>query len=211
MMMQGIRCKSLRSSIAASVLLYSCFSTEAGLAWFGGSESALPIATMPMAREYKPRALLLSADGLYLSKTSEQRGQTLPGGSSSYSNISIMYAFIEYFLGFGLNYQLHKIGDYQTTHVIGLEGEIILGDFFAEFGYGMTQQSFTDQTLSNRRGLQKSMGIGLRMDSVSFNYLYFELGLRQRTTVYDKQNNAPLKYPLTEVQTQPFLGIGLKI
>jgi hypothetical protein len=160
--------------------------------------------------EGKPREIMLGGNFMYSSSEKSQGDQKLPGGSNTSANFSLQYALRQYYTAFGLTYQMDKVGQNQTNTAPGVKAELNAWGCFVEFGFGMASQSFSNRAISTRAGTQTSIGAGVRSDSF-VSFVYYEMGVRQRTTVFKEQDGEPLANPVTEKIILPFLGIGIKI
>jgi hypothetical protein len=110
--------------------------------------------------------------GYLHTKDSEQADQSLPGGTSLYSQINLQANIVGWFSGFGLIYQSDKIGESQKFKGIAAKYELTWRGFYVEIAYGTAEQDFQNRAVSKRAGTLLMNGGGIRVPFVS-DVLFF--------------------------------------
>jgi hypothetical protein len=152
--------------------------------------------------------LMLSNSLMFFDSEAKQGSQDLPGGTTIYDQLSIVYSLGGYFSGLGLTYQWDKLGETQTNTGLGVKFELNFRGFYLDFGYGTASQSFKNRAVKSRTGTQTSQAFGIRVPFVQ-GLLFFDGGIKQRDSVYDVQDGSKLRDEVRESIFMPFVGIGL--
>lgn len=145
---------------------------------------------------------------MYFASEGKQGEKQLPGGETTYNQMSLAYNFVSWFCGLGLTYQSDQLGEVQKNTGIGLKLELNFNGLYLEYGYGSVSQTFSGRAVKTRSGSQTSKAAGLRVPFVA-NIVFFDGGIRQRTTTLTKQDGADLKESVVESMTMPYVGIGI--
>lgn len=155
-------------------------------------------------------AFLAGGSFFFFSNDSKQGGRSLPSGSDFYSQFNVQYNLIDYFCGAGLVYAMDKIGETQSNSMIGAKLEAVWKGYYLELGYGQAEQEFTGRAVKKRSGTQLFYGGGMRFQ-VLLNIVYFDGGLKVKTTNFDKQDGAAMANKIEERLTMPYIGVGISI
>lgn len=193
---------------AITIALWTLFG--AGRAAAQSISPAVGGAGATQVTETGKNELMLGTTLMFLQSEASQGGQELPGGMSRYSQVNLQYNVGSYFCGLGLVYQSDQLGEVQKNTGFGPKVELTWHGFYLEAGYGVARQRFENRTVSSRDGTQSFYAIGIRVPFLA-DLLYFDGGIRRRTSTFEKQDGAKLASPLRQVLTMPFVGVGMAL
>lgn len=195
---------AIRSLIFSAIALFATPTLAQSITPRVGGSSAKQVT------EVGKNEFMLGTTLMFLQTKATQGGQELPGGTSRYSQANVQYNVGSYFCGFGLVYQSDQLGNVQNDTGLGAKIELTWQGFYLEAGYGTAQQRFRNRTVSSREGTQTFFASGIRVPFFA-DVLYFDGGLRQRSTVFSKQDGAKLHAPLRQTLTMPYIGVGMAL
>jgi hypothetical protein len=159
----------------------------------------------PAGRQY-----MLGINGLLLKNSASQKEEDLHGGTTILSQTNLQINFTEWLFGVGVIYQDDKLGEFQNNKGVALKAEFTWLGYYFDIAYGNSSQSFVNRAVKSRSGTQMAFSTGFRVPAV-FEFVYFDAGIRQRTSTYTKQDGVNVKNPLKEVVTTPYIGFGITL
>lgn len=153
---------------------------------------------------------LIGGTTMFFNSKATQGGAELPGGTTTYSQANLQYNIGSHLCGFGVIYQQDRIGPQQTNHGLAVKAEFTWQGYYFEAGYGTARQTFDNRGVTSRSGSQYLFASGIRVP-FAVDFLYFDGGVRRRTTTYDKQDGVEMDASLSETLVMPYVGMGLSL
>jgi hypothetical protein len=156
------------------------------------------------------RQYMLGINGLLLKNSASQKDENLQGGTTVLTQTNMQVNFTDWLFGVGLLYQDDRLGEFQNNKGLALKAEFTWLGYYFDVGYGNSSQTFANRAVKSRSGTQMTYSSGFRVPAV-FEFVYFDAGIRQRTSTYTKQDGVKIKHPLKEVVTTPYIGFGITL
>ncbi len=194
-----------RMLLVVFLSLYSFPAIGQVIAAVGGASAKQAVSSAGGKNQF-----MLGETLMFFTNESTQNKEKLPGGTTIYSQTNIQYNLVDKLFGFGMIYQHDKIGPNQTNNGILLKGELTWNGYYFELGYGTADQKFSERAVSSRTGTQMLYGGGIRVPFLH-EFLYFDGGVRKRTSTFTKQDGVKMSHPLSESLMMPYIGLGISL